>query len=120
MVIYRRGEALFTIENSQLATLGVDVVVGTGSKVFNQISWLFLAVNLNVINSGICVVGKDKVDNTITAKSTARKTGNSFADRFFAMSPNTGGTARIPRLHIAICDAISDCDACFPKCPGVI
>ena len=45
----------------------------TGSKVFNQISWFFLAVNLNIINSGICVVGQDKVDNTISAEEGNRR-----------------------------------------------
>ena len=56
MIVYRRGEALLTIQNTQFSALRVDVVMRTRTQMFDQITRFFLTVDLYIINTGICHV----------------------------------------------------------------
>ena len=59
---------LFRVHNAQLATLGVDIVMTSGTEMFGQGTRFPAHIDLDIINAAVAHIGNREIDDTISAE----------------------------------------------------
>ena len=79
---------VFGIEKMKFSSLGVDVVMTSGSQMFGQGTRFSADIYLNTVNTAVAHIGNREVDHPITSQERKRSYGTIGLHAFYMYIPS--------------------------------